>query len=509
VLPTDPGGLGNGVYTVTITCNCSQVEATASAVATLKISAKAADGTTPPPGTMVTVNTNLGGFGTDTAGQPVQLTTRTLVSGAVEVQYFPGTKAGVANILAQVGSNIATLNLPIVDPPPAPVADFTFAQSGLSVLFNDASAGSPASYRWLFGDGRESAERNPMHTYALPGTYTVTLEVSNSGGRSNKSKFVDVSLGTPPQAAFEFTVAGLQVNFVDRSTGNPTSWSWVFGDGLGSNQRNPIHLYSLPGTYTVVLVASNSAGSNSTSQVVQVAPPDPPVAKFKVTVTGRQANFIDQSTGDPTSWSWNFGDGGTSSQRNPVHTYAAVGTYTVVLTVSNAGGSNSASEAVKIEPGLPPEAAFEFTVNGKQVNFVDRSKNNPASWSWSFGDGGTSTQQNPVHVYASAGSYTVTLTVTNADGSNSTSQVVTIQAGTAPKAAFTFTKNGLQVAFVDQSSGGPTSWFWDFGDASGGSAQQNPVHTYAVDGTYTVTLSVSNANGSSSVSAAVTVTSSP
>jgi len=508
ILPTDPRTTDPDKLTLNVTSTHAQLETGSTTGETLKITARKADGSLPSDGTQITVNTSLGNFGVDSAGKPIQLITRTLFGGAADVVFFAGSTSGVANIMVQAGTSVASLNLMLVDPPPPPVADFTFAQSGLSVLFTDMSTGSPASYRWRFGDGRESTERNPTHTYQLAGTYTVSLEVSNSGGSSGKNKFIDVSLGEPPQAAFAFTTDGLQVNFVDRSKNDPTSWSWIFGDNTTSNLRNPIHTYGAAGTYTVVLLAANAAGSNSTSDVVQVEAGTPPVAKFKATVTGKQVNFVDQSTGTPTSWLWNFGDNTTSSLPNPIHLYTTSGTYTVTLTVANAAGSNSASDAVKIDP-VPPVADFAFTVTGHQANFVDRSTGNPSSWSWSFGDGGTSTQQNPIHIYPTAGSYTAMLTVTNADGSNSKSQVVVIEAGTAPKAAFTFTKNNLQVAFADQSSGAPTTWLWDFGDSSGLSTQQNPVHTYAAAGSYTVTLSVSNANGTNSVSQAVSVTSSP
>ena len=246
--------------------------------------------------------------------------------------------------------------------------------------------------------------------------------------------------------------------------------------------------------------------------MVTIAADAPPVAKFKFTITGKQVNFVDQSTGSPTDWLWNFGDGASSTLQNPAHVYAAAGTYNVMLTVTNAGGSNGAGDTVVIAPGAAPKAAFEATVSGHQVNFVDRSTGNPTSWLWDFGDGGKSTSQNPVHTYGAAGTYTVTLTAANADGSNSASQVVTIAAGTPPKAAFEFIVNGAQVNFVDRSTGNPTSWKWTFGDPkdTNPSFEQNPVHTYKNAGSYTVTLTVFNGSGSDSTSQVVTTfTSSP
>jgi PKD repeat protein len=502
-LPTDPGGNADQLV-ITVTSDRGQVEVGSTTPATLAIRARKSNGQPPTGAIEVTLNTSLGSFGVDSTGNEVKLVTRTLVEGGATVQFFGGSKSGVANILAQVGTNVGSLNLTIVDPPAKPVADYTYVATGLSVLFTDASVGA-TSYRWQFGDGSESTERSPLHVYAQAGSYVVTLTASNSGGESAKSQFVNVTLGDPPQAAFTFTVNGNQVNFVDKSVG-ATSWLWVFGDGMSSGQRNPIHVYASAGTYTVALTASNAAGSNTVSDAVTISAGPAPVAKFAFTVEGLRVNFIDQSTGPPDTWMWDFGDGGRSFARDPVHTYAAAGNYTVVLTVSNAAGQSVSSQVVPIEPGTPPEAAFAFEVSGKQVNFIDRSKGSPTSWFWNFGDGTNSSQQNPVHIYSLAGQYTVTLTATNGGGSNTASDVVTIAAGVAPVAAFdaTTTADSLQVNFVDRSTGAPTSWSWNFGDGNT-STQRNPVHTYSDPGTYTVTLTVSNANGSNSIAKAVTV----
>lgn len=501
VLPTDPGGSDPGKLTITITADRSQLEAGSATAATLKIAARRADQKLPQDGTVITLNTNLGSFGSDATGKPIQSTTRELLNGAAEVPFYAGTKSGVANVIALAGTSTGAVNLTIVDPPAVPQADFTFTQSGLAVLFTDASTGSPTSYSWHFGDGGTSSEKNPQYTYKAAGTYTVTLEVSNSGGSSTKSKFVELSLGAAPQAAFAFTVTGRQVNFVDQSKGNPTSWEWQFGDDKKDTTQNPVHVYDADGPYTVLLTATNAAGSSMTSQVISIG--TAPVAKFKFTVVGRTATFINQSTGNPTTYLWDFGDNSTSTAANPSpHTYSRSGTFVVVLTVTNAVGSSSVSDAVTIVP-VPPKAAFEFTVNGNQVNFVDRSTGTPLTWLWDFGDGSSDqveqTKPSPTHFYGSTGSFTVKLTVSNTDGTDSTSQVVVIS---PPKADFEFTINGQTVSFFDRSTGGPLSYSWNFGDGKT-SALANPTHTYTSPGTYTVTLTVRNGAGADSVSKVV------
>ncbi|MCH6471365.1 PKD domain-containing protein [Sinomonas terrae] len=152
-------------------------------------------------------------------------------------------------------------------------------------------------------------------------------------------------------------IAPLNVAFTDTSTGSPTSWSWNFGDGGTSTSQNPTHTYASAGTYTATLTATNATGSNSTSSTITVSALQAPVASFKASPTSGAAPlnvaFTDTSTGSPTSWAWDFGDGATSTAQNPSHTYAAPGTYTAKLTATNAAGSNSTSSSIavgKVQP---------------------------------------------------------------------------------------------------------------------------------------------------------------
>lgn len=137
----------------------------------------------------------------------------------------------------------------------------------LTVQFNDISQGSPTTFLWSFGDGVTSTERNPVHTYYTPGAYTVSLLVSGPYGSDRKTVDRFITVGTPPVAGFVATPLGgqapLSVQFTDLSTGGPTSYAWNFGDGLGSVEQNPAHIYTTPGTYSVSLSVTNSFGSNS------------------------------------------------------------------------------------------------------------------------------------------------------------------------------------------------------------------------------------------------------
>ena len=246
-----------------------------------------------------------------------------------------------------------------------------------------------------------------------------------------------------------------------------------------------------------------------------------PTASFDYSTTDQTADFTDTSSdsdGSIVSRSWDFGDGNGSSAQNPSHTYASAGTYTVTLTVTDdEGAPDSASQSVTVAvSNQAPTASFNhYTVN-QTANFTDTSSDSDGtitSRSWDFGDNNSSTAQNPSHDYGSAGTYTVTLTVTDNDGAaDSTSQSVTVTApNQAPTASFSFTTSELTANFTDGSSdsdGSVVSRSWDFGDGNG-STSQDPSHTYASAGTYTVVLTVTDNEGAADIaSQSVTVTAS-
>jgi PKD repeat protein len=396
----------------------------------------------------------------------------------------------------------------------APLADFAASPlSGnlpLSVAFTDMSTGNPTTWSWDFGDGVTSTQQNPSHTYTLAGIYTVSLTVTNAYGTATKVKTGFISTGMPPAADLSATPqAGaipLTVKFTDTSKGGPTAWSWDFGDGSSSTDRNPTHIYMRVGVYTVSLTASNAYGTRTSTKPAFISAGAVPVSDFSsdvrtVKVPG-VVNFVDRSQNGPTSWSWSFGDGSTSSAMNPNHTYTTPGIYAVSLTVANSYGSDTESKPAYINAGIGPTADFGadmavFAVP-HLVQFADRSTGNPTSWSWNFGDGTHSTDRNPYHNYATPGSYTVSLTVANAFGTDTATKTGFINAGGAPVADFGASPTAVMVPgsvqFTDMSTGNPTTWSWDLGDGSA-SSQKNPVHVYTVAGTYTVSLTVRNGYG--------------
>lgn len=156
--------------------------------------------------------------------------------------------------------------------PPIPAFSATprTGQFPLTVQFADMSMGGPTSWMWNFGDGSSSTERNPVHTYANPGVYSVTLMVTNSYGSGQKAEQDYISTGSIPVANFAAIPADgpapLAVQFSDLSSGNPSSFEWDFGDGQASILRNPIHTYTASGSYTVTLTVHNAFGSQTRIQ---------------------------------------------------------------------------------------------------------------------------------------------------------------------------------------------------------------------------------------------------
>lgn len=233
----------------------------------------------------------------------------------------------------------------------------------------------------------------------------------------------DLFAPTFPTANFSVFVDVDEVDFTNLSLDASGCYLWDFGDGTTSNEVDPIHSYAVAGSYNVCLTAENPYGSATYCDIITYYLA--PEAAF--TYSGDPVvTFTDLTLNSPTSWSWNFGDGGTSTLQNPLHTYTADGTYTVCLTATNALGFEVYCLPVVIDSttALLPSADFSHTNTGLTFTFTDLSTNDPTSWAWTFGDGAVSSIQNPSHAYAIGGTYEVCLTATNGYGSNTKCSVI-------------------------------------------------------------------------------------
>jgi PKD repeat protein len=428
--------------------------------------------------------------------------------------------------------------------PAAPVANLTgtplSGDISLSVKFNDTTTGLFLNaWEWNFGDGSMPVTaRNTTHVYTAAGLYNVTLAVTNALGNVStvtKTNYINVTnpaelppTQIKPVCNFEANqtsgVAPMMVQFTDKSTvGQPQVWAWDFGDSYNPGNgtiQNPVHTYTKPGDYTVILTVTNAAGSNSSKKVnyIHVAPPAPPVCNFVGDVLDGieplKVNFTDLSTGyGISSWQWNFGDGtANSTARNPQHTYGvnAAGLRTVTLTVTNDGGSTTCQKVGYINVRLPAAPTADFTMSPVagtaplQVTFTDRSTGGPLQWQWDFGDGHSSTQQNPTNTFARAGNYTVTLRASNDGGPgaacikyvNVTDPVLPVVDFSATPTSGYYAGTPFGVQFTDLTTGASlSSWSWNFGDNTGNSSERNPLHPYSGAGNFTVTLTVTNIVG--------------
>lgn len=410
------------------------------------------------------------------------------------------------------------------------VAEFsaspTTGFSPLSVQFSDLSAGDISSWAWSFGNGAISSEQSPVATYKTSGIFTVGLTISGTDASDTETKtnLINILEEGAPQASFSATpTAGkvpLLIQFSDVSEGDITSWTWDFGDGGLSTEQNPTHTYLSEGFFTVALTVSGSKGAakETKTNLIIAEGIGAPIAEFSATPTVGQIPLnvvfsdLSQPEGLIDSWTWAFGDGASSTEQNPSHTFNSEGFFTVSLTVSNVGGADSEIKTNFIQAESPPVPVAEFSATPTagevplDVQFTDLSEpvGKITSWLWDIGDGSSSTDQNPTHTYSNAGIFSISLIVSNSTGADTETKtnLVNVALPPAPVANFaaapTIGVAPLTVTFQDLSEprNKIDSWLWDFGDG-GSSTEQNPTHIYSSRGRFTVTLTISNSNGAS------------
>ncbi len=381
--------------------------------------------------------------------------------------------------------------------------------SGFTTQLSSSPLGGtpPYSYSWWpVASLSDPFAQNPVATPIASTRYY--LQITDARGCLALDS-VDVTVHPSPIANFTYNnpCASNFVHFTDESIPNGDSifsWHWDFGDGNSSILRNPSHFYTiLDTTYTVTLIVQNINGCLDTAWKNVYVNPQLGLDIFADSVCiGEETHF---SYAVSNFWSqidsvfWDFGDGNTSTQHSPTHTYALPGVYNVYLNVKDTSGCEEATNKNVIVYSLPVAFFGDSTscVNN-MTYFTDLSVPSAPSitaWFWDFGDGNTSTLQHPSHMYPAAGPYMVTLTVTNSNGCEHTysREIFVILRPIADFSADTVCRGEI-VHFHDQSHtahGFINSWYWDFGDGAT-SVLQNPVHTYTTAGIFNVTLIVSN-----------------
>jgi PKD repeat protein len=398
-------------------------------------------------------------------------------------------------------------------------------------------------YHWNFGDpsgGRrnETDKEQPTYKYRTPGTYTVELiAINNFSGLSDTlTREVVVEQEKVAEAGFIYTksseTAPATVVFKNTSV-HAVEYEWDFGDPSSgdknsSKEKDPVHIYTQPGTYEVELSAwarGERKPSVFTSEVSVKELPNPPEARFTIqnnNVLGPATIVFENHSVNAETYFWDFGDPDSgednySDKKDPTHTYQKAGRYKVLLTASSSRFTTQSTKSdyvVITEPSRPvvvPVAKFSFEKNNAPapavVQFTGQATD-ADTYSWNFGDvtseENTSELKNPVHVYSEPGRYRVTLTVSNSrsEKSDQFSDFVTVvpseKPAVAPVAKFTVTMEPTTAPAVvrfSDASAHADSYAWSFGDPgseNNTSTMANPSHTYSEAGTYQVELTVTN-----------------
>ncbi|MBL7891861.1 MAG: PKD domain-containing protein, partial [Bacteroidia bacterium] len=428
---------------------------------------------------------------------------------------FVLTSLNNGNCVAETDTlSISWTNKPIVNAGP----DQAICTKPGIVQLNGIIAGGTNTGIWTSnGTGTFS----PANT-ALNAVYTasqadsiagiITLTLTSTNGCTPVGDQLNITINKSPKIDFSYVAScgKLSVAFNDLSTissGTISAWEWSFGDtNLTSPAKNPSHTYNNAGTYMVRLIASSNLGCSDTlTKNIALSNLTPRFA-YTNSCSYSSVQFTDTTIAVNDSvktWSWNFGDAGTSNQQDPLHQYSAGGSYiTKMIVTSYSGCIDTVTTTVVVNPRPVADFTYSATCSSLTIPFNDVTIISPDSitnWQWNFGDGSPVINlKDPTHSYSVAGIYTVNLVVTSNNGCTDTiSRVIRSSSVTA---AFV-SSGGCQIqgsAFTDSSttSAGDTiiSRLWDFGDGVT-STLLNPKYFYTLPGTYTITLIVTTAKG--------------
>jgi PKD repeat protein len=312
-------------------------------------------------------------------------------------------------------------------------AHFTHANDSINahlLHFTDDSQGTPSHWVWTFGNNDSAFTQMPDHLFGATGYYNVCLTIYDSSLNCTDTycEYVQISNCYASYSAVSDSLNPRKVYFTDNSFGTPTGWHWDFEDGTTSDVQNPIHTYPFDAWHQVCLTVTDSIqGCTSTfCKLIYGGSPSSCYEYWDLHADSTDAKtiyFVESSWGTtPTNFLWHFGDGDSSTVRNPVHTYTSEGIYFVCCTISDSAGTCSYSDCYNLNVGENNicHAHFNYSaVSGSIISFVDSSYGVAATnHLWDFGSNwGTSGQLNPYNNFQTPGTYYVCLTITD---SNST-----------------------------------------------------------------------------------------
>ena len=405
------------------------------------------------------------------------------------------------------------------------MSDTTSCIDSVTIRFKDQSIPRTpetlTGWSWDFGDGITSNSQNPSHFYNKPGTYTISLVITNNEGCSSLPTRKRLVVYGSPRARFTMpkkvcqtdTIRFINNTVLGHGTTNFAS-EWNFGDGSSINTNaNPSHVFTKPGIFIVSLKvkADSSCTTSTIYDTITVAGFPKAGFRHQFNCVNSPVNFIDTSkvgfADTLGAWRWTFDNGSFSSQPSPTQRFSSLKTYNVKLLVSGLACPNlkdSVTYPLLIDA---PIASFNMSdtvscMDTIQVKFTDLSTTYAPTtirnWNWNFGDGNSSTLQSPTHVFRKPGKYFITLTVTNNEGCTSLPLIKQLIVYGSPKAAFVMPKQICltdSIPFVNTSTLGYgstkfISYTWDFGDGIPLNYTANPTHRFKFAGKFGVRLTV-------------------
>ncbi len=375
--------------------------------------------------------------------------------------------------------------------------DYSYTiENGVLTIINNSDPNY--LYFWDFGDGNVSTDFAPVHQYLVSGYYEVNVSaVGECGSESNIFEILAV-LPIVAEFAADFTEGclPLEVLFYNLSQGEGEFFEWEFEGGTPetSNIFSPTVVYNQPGVFNVRLLVYNIYTLDSMVLEDYITVYSPPVVDFSYVENGSTYNFSNNSQFG-LDYSWDFGDGNTSTQFEPTHTYSQSGTYEVRLTVSNDCGSISSVQNIVVNLGL----GVSFTVESNEgcapfeVLFSLNSEEDLDSVFWSFPGGSPeqSNAMNPLIIYNSAGSYDVGIIAFGNGESDTLLFENFIQVGTVPDAMVSFSLQNLTVTLINNSTNFD-SIHYNMGDGTVYVNIDEVVHTYTEEGIYNIVVTVIN-----------------
>lgn len=362
-----------------------------------------------------------------------------------------------------------------------------------------ANYSTPGTFiSWDFGDGNVISAENPTHTFMAAGSYTVMQHASNSC--ASDSTTIEIEVLDAPMLSFEHSpnlCTGQEIQFTNTSP-NVAGTTWDFGNGDTSTLTHPVYTFEETGTYEITLngvAAANGCQSTASNTIVIGAPPnasfEAPNANACTPVT---VNFENNSTSGQY-YQWTFGDGNSSVEANPQHTYTDSGEYFVRLEVTDQDGCKSDTVYSAVFAYPIPEADFEIQKEQicglpVNVNFENRSEG-AEGFMWELDDELTTPLVNPVQSYDQSGEYLIQLTASNQYGCYDTMQQMMTLYET-PIADFGLdSMSGCQPVLVQTTNfSNGNRFYWDFGDGTT-STESQPQHVYEEAGFYDISLTVS------------------